>query len=171
MTKKHSQSFKIQAVEKALNRSNHETLAQIADRYGIGYSTLTRWMYQVREGRLTDEPPATPATEQRPQDWTAEQKLQAIVDTERLNEQDQGRYCRERGVYPHQIDHWKQRLMSKTNDNNQVQQHKAQIKALKAENQRLHKELARKEKALAETAALLVLKKKAQALFGSDAED
>lgn len=171
MTKRHSQSFKIQVVEKALNRSSQETLAQIADQQGIGYSTLTRWMYQIREGELTDQSPATPVTEQRPQDWRADQKLQAIIDTERLNEQDKGHYCREHGVYQHQIDHWKQQLMSKTNDSQQAQQHKAQIKALKAENQRLQKELSRKEEALAEAAALMILKKKAHALFGSGGED
>jgi transposase-like protein len=171
MRKRHSQSFKDQAVEKALNRSSDETLGQIADQYGIGYSTLTRWMHQVKQGNLTDQLSGTAAKEPRPQDWAPEQKLQAVIDTQGLNEQDKGRYCREHGVYHHQIDHWKQQFMSHTNDHKQSQTDKAQIKALKAENKRLQRELARKEKALAEAAALMVLKKKAQALFGSDEED
>jgi transposase-like protein len=171
MAKWASLSFKIQVVEKALSRSPDETLAQIADQHDIGYSTLTRWMHQVKQGTLTDQLPMTSAKEQRPQDWTVEQKLQAVIDTEGLNAQDKGRYCREHGVYQHQIDHWKHQLMSKTNDNKQAQQQKAQIKALKAQDKRLQQELARKEKALAEAAALIVLKKKAQALFGSGEED
>jgi transposase-like protein len=107
MAKRHSQSFKIQAVEKALNRSSHETLAHIADHYGIGYSTLTRWMLEVKQGKLTEEPSISAPKEKRPQDWTAGEKLQAIVDTERLNEPEKGRYCREKGLYTHQIEQWK----------------------------------------------------------------
>lgn len=170
MRKKHTQSFKLQAVEKALSRSEHQTLGQLAEQLGIGYSTLTRWMLEVKLGKLTEE--SVPmAKSKRPADWTAQEKLQAILDTERLSEQDKGRYCRQKGLYQQKIEQWKEQLMSKPQNNNeQTQQYKAQIKALKEENQRLQKELARKEKALAEAAALMVLKKKAQALFGSDEE-
>lgn len=171
MRKNHTQSFKIKAVEKALNRAQHQTLGQVADQLSIGYSTLTRWMYEVKQGKLSEESSAMLTKPKRPGDWTAEEKLQAIVETEQLSEQDKGRYCREKGLYQHQIDHWKRQLMSKTNNNEQNQQYQAQIKALKEENKRLQKELARKEKALAEAAALIVLKKKAQALLGSDEED
>jgi len=168
MRKKHTQSFKLQAVEKALSRSEHQTLGQLAEQLGIGYSTLTRWMLEVKQGKLAEES-APMAKSKRPVDWTAQEKLQAILDTERLSEQDKGRYCRQKGLYSQQIEQWKEQLMSKPQNNNE-QQYKAQIKALKEENQRLQKELARKEKALAEAAALMVLKKKAQALFGSDEE-
>ncbi len=171
MRKRPGNAFKLKVVEKALNRTNHETLAKIAEQFGNGYSTLTRWMLEVKQGKLTEEPSVSAPKEKRPQDWTAGEKLQAIVDTERLNEPEKGRYCREKGLYTHQIEQWKQQLMSKPNTNEQTQQYKAQIKALKAENQLLQKELTRKEKALAEAAALMVLKKKAQALFGPDAED
>jgi transposase-like protein len=170
MAKRRSQSFKIQAVEKALNRSSHETLAHIADHYGIGYSTLTRWMLETKQGKLTEESMVARHKEKRPRDWTAGEKLQAIVDTERLNEQEKGRYCREKGLYHHQIDHWKDELTHMQNDT-KTGKLTAENRALKAENKRLQKELARKEKALAEAAALMVLKKKAQALFGSGEED
>lgn len=171
MKKRHTQSFKLKVVEKALNRTNNDTLESVAKQYGIGYSTLTRWMYEVKQGKLTEERSAAMPKHKRPVDWSVEEKLQAIMDTERLDERDKGRYCREKGIYQHQIEHWKQQLMSKTDNNEQTQQYKTQIKALKEENKRLQKELARKEKALAEAAALMILKKKAQALFGSDEED
>lgn len=171
MRKRHTKSFKLKVVENALHRRNDQTLSDIAQHHDIGYSTLTRWMHDVKKGKLTEASGEKTPNPKRPGDWTDEQKLQAIIDIHSLNEQDKGRYCREKGLYLHQLEHWKQQLMSKTNNNGQTQQHKAQIKALKEENKRLEKELARKEKALAEAAALMVLKKKAQALFGSDEDN
>ena len=55
MRKNHTQSFKIKAVEKALNRAQHQTLGQVADQLSIGYSTLTRWMYEVKQGKLSED--------------------------------------------------------------------------------------------------------------------
>jgi cytidylate kinase len=47
----------------------------------------------------------------------------------------------------------------------------SELKALKEENKRLEKEIRRKDKALAEAAALLILKKKAAMIFGEREED
>jgi transposase-like protein len=87
MKKQPRKSFIMNVVEKALNRTNQnqETLAQIAEQVGIGYSTLTRWMLDAKQGKLTKEPMAALAKEKRPWDWTAGEKLQAIVDTESWN--------------------------------------------------------------------------------------
>ena len=80
MTKKHSLSFKLNAVEKTMHRESGNTLAQTANEFGIGYSTLTRWMTQVKQGELTavHEPPE----EKRPRDWTTAEKLQAIIESD-----------------------------------------------------------------------------------------
>jgi transposase-like protein len=168
MSKRHTKRFKLKVVEKALNRENNDTLVSIASQYGIGYSTLTRWMYEVKQGTLSEEPQSF-EKEQRPQDWTAQEKLQAIIDTEPLSEPEKGQYCRSKGLFIHQIAQWKQSFMSSSNE--KTQKDKSEIRALKAENKRLQQELNRKDKALAETTALLVLKKKAQALFGSDEDN
>lgn len=170
MGKRHSNSFKLQAVEKALNRSHGQTLAEIAEHYSIGYSTLTRWMQDVKQGNLSEESAATISKHKRPQDWILEEKVQAIVDTERLSDEDKGKYCRSKGIYVHQLEDWKQALKN-TQINKNDPKLKSENRALKAENKRLQKELARKEKALAEAAALIVLKKKAQVLFESGEED
>jgi transposase-like protein len=70
MGKWQSTTFKLNAVEKALGRREDETLEQVAQQIGIGYSTLTRWMTQVNAGKLTAT--ATPATAsaRRPEDWS-----------------------------------------------------------------------------------------------------
>lgn len=170
MKKRASKQFKLKVVETALKRNNQHTLKDIAEQFGIGYSTLTRWMQEVKLGKLTDTPSTANSKPKPPKDWSLAEKLQAIVDTERLSEQDKGRYCRSQGIYQHQIEHWKQALKN-TQTDIQSADLKSENRALKAENKRLQKELARKEKALAEAAALMVLKKKAQVLFGSDEED
>lgn len=170
MGKRHTKTFKLQAVEKALSRGSDQTLAELAEHYDIGYSTLTRWMQEVREGKLSEQSPVAGPKAKRPQQWTLEDKLQAIIDTERLSEQEKSRYCRRHGIYVHQLEEWKKALKDKQN-NSSDSQLRNEIRELKAQNKRLEKELARKEKALAEAAALIVLKKKAQALFKSDEED
>lgn len=153
---KHSVSFKVKAVEQALQRSAEETLSQCAARNGIGYSTLTNWMAQARQGKLTVTD--TVVQEKRPRDWSAAEKLQAVIEIAALNEEDKGRYCRQNGVFGPQLTQWKQEMMRSPNEQTPVL--KAENRALKEELKQVRRELAHKEKALAEAAALLILKKK-----------
>ena len=81
-----------------------------------------------------------------------------------------GEYCRKHGIYTHHLTQWKQAFMN-MNSHNKTTKHQTEIKVLKAENKTLKKELHRKEKALAETAALLVLKKKVHEIWGADEDN
>ena len=89
-----------------------------------------------------------------------------------LSESELSQYCREKGLYPEQVQRWKQEclqgfLSSKATN---AETHR-QAKADKTEIKTLKRELRRKEKALAETAALLVLRKKLNALWEDDEEN
>lgn len=84
------------------------------------------------------------------------------MDEAALNE-----YCRAKGLYPHHIQQWKQDFAKGP----AAKPVKSDSKQLKQEIKQLQKELNRKDKALAETAALLVLKKKADALWGFNEDD
>lgn len=90
-----------------------------------------------------------------------------VVETARMNETDLAEYARKKGLYVDQIKSWRDACM---NANGGVAKEAARLnrefKASERENRKLEKELARKEKALAETAALLVLQKKADAIWG-----
>ena len=165
-----STTFKLKAVERALNRTTSETLEDIAQQFNIGYSTLTRWMSAARQNKIVSDSGEIPAREKRPRDWTAQEKLQALVDTEALSDQETGQYCRGKGIFQHQIEQWKQALMNQASPP-KTDKLVAENRTLKQENKQLQRELQRKEKALAEAAALLILKKKAQALFGSDEDN
>lgn len=74
--------------------------------------------------------------------------------------------CRKNGLYAHHVKQWKNDLVSHQTPKNQ-----SETKALRQENKALKKELNRKDKALDETAALLVLQKKVNAIWGNDADN
>lgn len=169
MSVKYSQEFKTQAVEKALNRTEGTGIKQIADSLGVGYSTLERWIVQARNQpfELATEPmPIKTPSQKRPQDWSREQRLNLIIACGSLDEPSISALCRENGLYPHHLKQWKADLVSQQTPKNQ-----SAIKTLRQENKALKKELNRKDKALAETAALLVLQKKVNAIWGNDADN
>jgi hypothetical protein len=83
--------------------------------------------------------------------------------------EDLNTWCRERGVFAHQLEQWKTDFCSHGDAEDQREEARA-LRALKVENQSLERELLRKDKALAEAAALLVLQKKFRALLGGEVE-
>ena len=92
-----------------------------------------------------------------------------VLETANLTEIEFSEYCREKGVYPEQVKECKEACIN-ANDNarEKVTQAGKELRAERKEKEKLEKELARKEKALAEAAALLVLRKKADAIWGTD---
>ena len=133
---------------------------EIARDAGIGRSTLTYWLKHYKKGgnmNLTQK-------ERRPQDWTAEERINALMATGAMSEGDRVSWCRKRGVFAHHLEQWKKDVISLLTTNKAPGKSKDAIR-LKKENTALKKELNRKDKALAELAALLVLKKK-PTLFG-----
>ena len=101
----------------------------------------------------------------RPEDWSATEKLEAVIKTSSLGEEELGAYLRAEGLHGVHLEEWRQqaeRALGKLPVSPNAR--------LKKENQRLEKELRRKDKALAETAALLVLSKKVRALWGDEGD-
>ena len=168
-----SQAFKIQAVEKVLSRPKGVSIAKIADSLCVGYSTLERWIVQARnqefETRLYDGKSGVVSVtkEKRPQDWSLEEKLNLVIACSSLSEEAISQLCREQGLYPHHIKQWKQDFVCSGRTKSQ-KRNPGETKALKHEVKTLRKELNRKDKALAETAALLVLQKKVNEIWGND---
>ncbi len=156
MTKKFSQGFKEQTVQKALTRGS-TNLKEIAHKLSIGYSTLQKW---IRNNKAMN---SNPKNNKRPQDWSQAERFQTLMDTAALEIEQRSQYCREKGLYPHQLDEWRLNFLETNTDG--AKNNKRELKTLKTKNTAPQKELRRKEKALAETAALLVLQKKFQALL------
>ena len=129
------------------------TLEVVAREVGIGAGTLARW----REG-LQSRPA-------RGRAWTAAARLEAVITTAAMAEADKGAWCREHGVYPAELDVWR---ASATAALSEPEEERASPQATPQDRKRikeLERDLLRKDRALAETAALLVLSKKVAAIF------
>ena len=114
---------------------------------------------------------AAPGKDAVPDDWSTQDKFLIVVETASLNETELAEYARKKGLYVEQIKAWKDACM---NANGGIAKEAArlnrELKESQKERKKLEKEIQRKDKALAEAAALLVLSKKANAIWG-DPED
>jgi transposase len=135
---------------------------------GIPQPTLSRWLRGAASLRLVstkqDETSeaATTAESKRPQDWTPIERMRFVLDAHGLGDHELGEMLRRRGVHREQLDLWRAEADG-------FGQHAASRRSPESKRIReLEREVARKDKALAETAALLVLQKKLQLLFPAD---
>lgn len=148
------------------------TATELAQEVGIHQTTLSRWLRNAATVKgLAIAPPAegsqTPMRARRPRDWAPEEKLQAVIEAQSLPEEELGAFLRRKGLHEAQLQEWRATILEGLKS--RPVRPSAKPSAERRRIRELEKELERKEKALAETAALLVLQKKAQALWG-DAE-
>ena len=159
-----SAEAKLAIVKKALSRSG-QSISEIASENNIGLSTLNKW---VRRFKLDGHIEADQKNESDTSLTPAERfkHLQAISG---LESDKVSAYCRKHGLYPHQLTQWETEFMTKTIKPTDLKI-KVENKALRAENKALNRIIVRKDKVLAETVALLVLKKKAAQIWGESEE-
>lgn len=100
--------------------------------------------------------------------WTAAARLEAMITTAAMEEAARSAWCREHGVYPQQLQQWRQSATQALAEPEEVRASPQQTKHDRRRIKELERELRRKDKALAETAALLVLSKKMEAIFNKD---
>lgn len=102
------------------------------------------------------------------------EKFLILMETYTMSESDLGKYCRENGLYASDIKEWRSSCIAANDGAKTINKSSIledQLKEEKRKAKELEKDLRRKEKALAETAALLVLRKKLDAIFGENEED
>lgn len=155
-----------EAALKLLLPPESRAVRRVSDETGIGAATLYKWRNQARgQGRLA------PGAEAGPEGWSSGDKFAAVLETSALNDADLSEYCRTRGLYPEQIAAWRD-ACEQANDWDKASSTKLS-QATKEERKHvrdLERELARKEKALAEAAALLILRKKMTAIWEREDE-
>ena len=103
----------------------------------------------------------------RPSDWSAEDKLKLVMEAAALDEEQLGAFLREKGLHLTHLEQWRMQMLEALQNRARKKRaagRKGDAKRIRA----LEKELRRKDKALAETAALLVLKKKVHAIWGDE---
>jgi len=162
MNLSYSAAFIEQALVKVYSRGNR-TIRSVAEELNINHHTIKNWMKnKVKENRNA---PDVTAKEKRPQDWRAEEQLAALHETHVLSGEALNTWCRERGLFAHHLSSWKAAFCSNQKITAAGLPDNRELRSLKDENEQLKRELARKEKALAEAAALLILQKKFRALW------
>ena len=164
---KYSEAFKAKMVQKMLGGRSANSLAQET---GMHQPTLSKWLRDASslravKRRRQDEKAKTEG--RRPDDWSAEEKLEAVVEAKRLSESELGEFLRRRGLHEEQLRQWQETVDAAALES--LRGRKAAGKSPEAKRvKELERELSRKEKALAEAAALLVLRKKLNALWGDE---
>jgi transposase len=163
----YSRSFREEMVRKMLGPSG-ETATELARKAGVCQPTLSRWKREALQvAAMKIEPRAEAERKPKsPQEWTAAEKMRLLSAAEGLGEAELGALLRREGVHQAQMNEWYEAARSALGGGKRTQE-KVGARAAKRIRE-LEKELARKEKALAEVSALLVLKKKAQAIWGDE---
>lgn len=135
------------------------TISSMCEEAGVSRRTATKWVQRC--GTVTPHP-----TQRGPMQWTAEAKLKALVETAGLAEDELGLYLRREGLYSHQITAWRAEVLAHftTSPTPKKDARDATIR-------QLEREILRKDKALAEASALLILQKKVDLIWGNGRED
>lgn len=156
MKPKYSEAFIEQAVVNLLTRGDR-SVQSVASELNVNYHTAKYW---IKRELLNKAAPA-PTKERRPQDWSAHEQLVALHETHGLAGDALHVWCRERGLFAHHLTTWRTAFCEVT----KAAPGTRELRTLKDENEQLKRDLARKEKALSEAAALLILQKKFRALW------
>jgi transposase-like protein len=153
--RQYNESFRQQALEKVYTRGNR-AVKSVAEDLNMSHGTLRNWMKADKNSSQAK----TGLRSKRPQDWSLAERLQMLMESHGLDEEALNACCREKGIFRHHLEQWQTAFITGASVVN-----RSELRDLKDMNKALTRELNRKEKALAEAAALLVLKKKYQALW------
>jgi transposase-like protein len=157
---KYTEAFRKQSMEKVYSRGSRSVKA-VAEELNVNPWTLKNWMKTHKEHSLSKQGTTT----KRPKDWSLAERLQLLLESHGLEEEALNALCREQGIFRHHLQQWREGFETET-----LQSNRSELRELKEANRGLKSELNRKEKALAEAAALLVLQKKYRALWEEKGE-
>lgn len=152
MIVEYSEALKAKMVRKMLPPGAVSANA-LAAKTGMNQSTLSRWLNEARTQGVMDKPAKK---------WTPAEKLRVVVEASKLSDDDLGEFLRREGLHAAQLKEWRDVAETSLADAPKSKKNKKSPEAKRIKE--LERELHRKEKALAEAAAILVLQKKARAL-------
>lgn len=175
----YSEAFKSKMVQRMMG-PRALTASALAEEVGLNQSTLSRWLRAARgslgsmskDSSAKNSAPPGPAAApkaRRAEDWSPEERLRIVVEAGRLSDAELGAFLRREGLHEATLREWRSAAL----EGLAPQRVGSRVKR-SAEQKRvreLERELRRKDKALAETAALLVLQKKVQAIWGDGDDD
>lgn len=140
----------------------------LSEETGLAQATLSRWLREA--SRLKRKMPSKnddPPVAKQIQEWTPEEKFAVVLEAASLTEGELGVFLRNKGLTAAVLDEWREQAMTGLRGTSQVAATVVGSKRIKE----LEREVQRKDKALAEAAAILILQKKVQALLGDEDDD
>jgi len=167
----YNKQFRAKLIQQAL-RPGAGTIAEVARQTGVPMGTLWHWVQQAKLNGVPKPPPPPDASAKRPDDRSPEDKLRIVMAANGLSEDELGAFLRREGVHEADLVEWRQALheaalASLAGAGAVAAKEKNEAKRIRE----LETELRRKDKALAETAALLILQKKVLAIWGDEDDD
>ncbi len=162
--KQYSEKFKAAMVQRMIG-ANGMSASALAEEVGVSPATLYNWRREAAQGGSLNGTEKESSMSQRPQDKNSEEKLRLVIEASALDEEALGAFLRREGIHSTHLEQWRSTMLAGLEPRRRAN---PQLRELKKKNKRLEKELSRKDAALAETAALLVLQKKVQSLWGDE---
>ena len=152
-----------EAALRKLCASHSPSASSVAREFGMDPKTLQKWR---KWGR--NKPEEGSSKPMRQQDWSLEKRFQVVIETSSMNDEEIGAYCRRHGIHANTIVLWRETCLNTIRERSKDE---SETVALKVELKEVKRDLKRKEKALAEAAARLILQKKMKELWGSENEN
>lgn len=159
----YSVEFKKSAVQKYLSRGNR-SVNEVLQEIGIASPTIYQWRDQFAK-----VPGMTKST--KPQSRSASEKFKALMEYDALPSEKRGEYLRKNGLHEEHLIEWRNQVEDAFSPKKKSLQERQELAAEKNKVKQLEREIRRKDKALAEVSALLVLKKKADLIWGSEEDE
>lgn len=159
---RYSRAIKESVLKKVLPPEKR-SVREVGNEYGISEQTIRNWIEQVSNGILNLD------SELGPKYLSSAEKFHLVLEAAGVPEGELGAWIREKGLHSEHLQLWQQELRDTVTDNNKENQE--QLKNAKKKIKALEKELNRKDKALAEMAALITLKKKLHQILEDNEDD
>lgn len=155
---RYGEAFKSKVVGRMLPPESAK-MGELSQELGISIQTLERWR---------EEAQANPV---RGRSWSARGRLEAVITTAALDDTGRNAWCREHGIFPAELAQWCASATAALADPEEIRASPQTTRADRKRIKSLEREPHRKDKALAETAALLVLSKKVAAIFNTGEDE
>ncbi len=162
--RQYSEKFRTRMVRKMVGPPAVTAFALSQD-VGVCQTTLSRWIRAASKVSLMSKTKKSDA--RRPHDWSAAEKMAAVMEASSLSEDNLGAFLRQRGLHEPQLEQWNAQMLKGLEPVPRRKKTSPEARRLRE----LEREVLRKDKALAEASALLILKKKAAAIWGDVDDD
>ena len=150
-----SKEFKNAILNKLVNRGKR-SISEVCDQEGISRSTAYKW--------LTCGSIPAMKTKSTSKKWSAKEKLRAVSETLQTSEAETGLYLRNEGLHSQELADWHNQVLASLEPTAKQGSKDSRDDRIKE----LERELLRKDRALAEASALLILQKKIGLIWGNE---